>query len=92
MTCEYRITKIRTNRHPDLRELVEIFRDDDSMWTEWEPSTKEVRESLKDGVDLGGLRGIRGIVEATCREQEAQGAKGIRVEVREVGPWARVPR
>ena len=91
MTREYRVTKAG-HPYPDIRRVVEIFRDDERMWINWRSSEQEIREAAEDGVDLKGLSGVAGIAEATAREQEAKGAKDVRIEVREVGPWQEVER
>jgi hypothetical protein len=83
MAYEYRVLK--QGRH--FPELVDgmIFRDDDPLWVDWMPNDE-------GPVDLTGLSGVLGIVEATAREAEYDGAKGVRIERREVGPWERVER
>jgi hypothetical protein len=88
---EYRITKARPV-HPDLREVVMTFRDDDPTWMEWIPNSEDFDQGDEKGIDYRGLSGVLGIVEATAREEENKGAKAVRVEVREVGPWTEVQR
>lgn len=85
---EYRITKARTS-HPDIRELVMTFSDADGMWNDWKPCAEDLAEA---NTDLSGLSGLLGIAETTAREEEAKGARDVRLERRRVEPWEQVDR
>jgi hypothetical protein len=89
---EYRILKddVRfgdrfPREHASMR-----FRSDDAMWQKWEGTAPDPDDGQE--LDFRGLVGVRGLVEATAREAEADGAQNVRIERREVGPWDQVER
>lgn len=88
---EYRVTRPRVE-WADMRKIVMSFRDDDPMWQRWAATDEDITEAAADGVDLSGLAGTVGIAEATAREEEAKGARDVRIERREVGPWELMER
>lgn len=81
---EYRV--MTPGRH--FPTVAEVFRSDEPVWQSFEgrPKTDE------DYADTTGLTGVLGLVEATCREEEARGRGPVIVQRRVVGEWEPVSR
>lgn len=87
---EYRV--LRPGRHFPSVLGDRVFRSDDEMWQKWTGDGFPHPGDGYENVDYSGLSGVEGIVKATAREAEADGAKGVRIERRLVGPWKDVER